>query len=111
MIFLAENPASLMFLFVFLLQTFINQSYTSESLPNTEATISLPSDLSHYFKPGKRNETRIQFQFFGTEKLFPVRFLLHCISSSARNLFNEKNIKFEVISNANMASSRGMGKV
>ncbi|XP_075902454.1 adhesion G protein-coupled receptor G4a [Nelusetta ayraudi] len=51
-------------------ETFINQSYTTQPLPNTDATISLPVGCSHYLKPGQRNETRIQFHFFGTLELF-----------------------------------------
>lgn len=73
----AKLPTSLMcfsLFFVLLLQTFINQSYTTQPLPNRDATISLPVDLNDYLKPGERNETRIQFNFFGTQKLFPVRF-------------------------------------
>lgn len=76
-----ELPASIIFMFFFcfvlLSQTFINQSYFTQPLPNTDATISLPVSCSHYLKPGQRNETRIQFNYFGTLELFQVRFHFH----------------------------------
>lgn len=65
-----------LFIFFLLLQTFLNQGYTSEPLPDTNATISLPSALADYLKPGERNKTRIQFNFFGTQKLFQVQISL-----------------------------------
>lgn len=44
----------------------------SEPFPDTEATISLPPELRDLFVPGKTNKTRIQFHFYGTQKLFQV---------------------------------------
>ncbi|XP_065814966.1 adhesion G-protein coupled receptor G6 isoform X5 [Labrus bergylta] len=49
---------------------FVNQNFVSEPLPDTDATIALPPALHDLFLPGKDNKTRIQFQFYGTEKLF-----------------------------------------
>ncbi|XP_044061882.1 adhesion G-protein coupled receptor G4 isoform X2 [Siniperca chuatsi] len=49
---------------------FLNQSFVSESFPDTDATISLPSALHNFFPPGERNKTRIQFHFYGTHDLF-----------------------------------------
>lgn len=53
-------------------QTFLNQGFMSEPFPDTEATISLPPELRDLFVPGKTNKTRIQFHFYGTQKLFQV---------------------------------------
>lgn len=55
-----------------LLQIFLNRSFASEPLPDTDATISLPSDLEGFFSAGKGNKTRIQFHFYGSQKLFQV---------------------------------------
>lgn len=55
---------------IFVFQIFVNQSFTSEPLPETNATISLPSVLRNFFP--ERNKTRVQFQFYGTENLFQV---------------------------------------
>ncbi|TDH07474.1 hypothetical protein EPR50_G00106460 [Perca flavescens] len=51
-------------------EIFVDQSFMSELLPETNATISLPSELHNFFPPGERNTTRVQFQFFGTDDLF-----------------------------------------
>ncbi|KAM4555690.1 adhesion G-protein coupled receptor G2 [Odontesthes bonariensis] len=48
----------------------VNQSFVSEPLSETNATISLPSQLNNFFPPGGRNTTRVQFQFYGTQDLF-----------------------------------------
>lgn len=58
--------------FFFSYQTFLNQCFVCEPLPDTDATISLPSALEDFFLPGRRNKTRIQFNFYGTQKLFQV---------------------------------------
>ncbi|CAK6964668.1 adhesion G-protein coupled receptor G4 [Scomber scombrus] len=47
---------------------FVNQSFISGPLPETNATISLPSTLNEFFPKG--NKTRVQFQFYGTDDLF-----------------------------------------
>nr|XP_046262818.1 adhesion G-protein coupled receptor G4 isoform X3 [Scatophagus argus] len=51
---------------------FLTQGFVSEPLPDTDATISLPSALYNFFSflPGKRKEIRVQFNFYGTQKLF-----------------------------------------
>ncbi|XP_028316297.1 adhesion G-protein coupled receptor G4 isoform X2 [Gouania willdenowi] len=49
---------------------FVNQSFVSDPLPETVATISLPSGLNKFFQPGVRNKTRIQFHFYGNTELF-----------------------------------------
>ncbi|XP_034454866.1 adhesion G-protein coupled receptor G4 [Hippoglossus hippoglossus] len=49
------------------LKTFVNWNFVSEPLPDTDATISLPSELNNCFT---RNTTRVQFQFHGTPELF-----------------------------------------
>uniref|UniRef100_A0A8C5GJ70 Adhesion G protein-coupled receptor G4b n=1 Tax=Gouania willdenowi TaxID=441366 RepID=A0A8C5GJ70_GOUWI len=51
---------------------FVNQSFVSDPLPETVATISLPSGLNKFFQPGVRNKTRIQFHFYGNTELFQV---------------------------------------
>ncbi|XP_056898420.1 adhesion G-protein coupled receptor G6 isoform X3 [Takifugu flavidus] len=51
-------------------QIFLNRSFVSEPLPDTAATISLPSDLEDFFSAGEGNKTRIQFHFYGSQKLF-----------------------------------------
>ncbi|KAM6999760.1 adhesion G-protein coupled receptor G6 isoform 2-T2 [Tautogolabrus adspersus] len=51
-------------------KVFVNQSFVSEPLPDTDATISLPPALHDLFTPGEDNKTRIQFHFFGTAELF-----------------------------------------
>uniref|UniRef100_A0A4W6EDU5 Adhesion G protein-coupled receptor G4a n=1 Tax=Lates calcarifer TaxID=8187 RepID=A0A4W6EDU5_LATCA len=48
-------------------KTFVNKSFVSEPLPNTNATISLPSTLYNFFT---KNTSRVQFQFYGTNDLF-----------------------------------------
>lgn len=53
-------------------QVFLNQSFASEPLPDTDVTISLPSELDDYFVPGEGNKTRVQFHFYGSQKLFQV---------------------------------------
>ncbi|CAJ1058844.1 adhesion G-protein coupled receptor G4 isoform X1 [Xyrichtys novacula] len=49
-------------------KVFINQSFVSEALPGSDATISLPTALHDLFPGGLK--TRIQFQFYGTSELF-----------------------------------------
>ncbi|XP_067455735.1 adhesion G-protein coupled receptor G6 [Thunnus thynnus] len=61
-------------------KTFVNQSFTSEPLPETDATISLPSALYNFFP--ERNKTRVQFQFYGTEELFQDPLTTTAIHSS-----------------------------
>ncbi|KAI9514626.1 hypothetical protein NQZ68_031513 [Dissostichus eleginoides] len=51
-------------------EIFVNQNFESGPLPDTNATISLPSELYNYFPPGERNTTRIQFQFYASNELF-----------------------------------------
>lgn len=51
-------------------KVFIDQSFVSDALPDTDATISLPSELNNFFNPGERDTTRVQFQFYGTQELF-----------------------------------------
>ncbi|KAK9518261.1 hypothetical protein VZT92_023572 [Zoarces viviparus] len=51
-------------------EIFLNHSFVSGLLPDTNATISLPSELHNFFPSGERNTTRIQFQFYGTDDLF-----------------------------------------
>ncbi|KAA8588760.1 hypothetical protein FQN60_010105, partial [Etheostoma spectabile] len=53
-------------------EIYVNQSFVSEPSPETDATISLPSELHNFFSPGERNTTRVQFQFFRTDGLFQV---------------------------------------
>lgn len=53
-------------------QVFLNQSFVSGPLPDTDVTISLPSELDGYFVPGEGNKTRVQFHFYGSQKLFQV---------------------------------------
>lgn len=59
-------------------QTFLNQGFESEPLPDADATISLPSALEDFFSPGQRNKTRVQFHFYGTQKLFQVHVVSYC---------------------------------
>lgn len=54
---------------IFVFQTFVNQSFVSESLPDTNATISLPAVLNNYFTS---TTNRVQFHFYGTDDLFQV---------------------------------------
>ncbi|XP_069388135.1 adhesion G-protein coupled receptor G6 isoform X2 [Paralichthys olivaceus] len=49
------------------LKTFFMWDFVGEPLPDTDATISLPSELQNCFT---RNTTRVQFQFHGTNELF-----------------------------------------
>nr|XP_015804819.2 adhesion G-protein coupled receptor G4 [Nothobranchius furzeri]XP_054595207.1 adhesion G-protein coupled receptor G4 [Nothobranchius furzeri] len=51
-------------------EIFVNQSFVSKPLPQTDATISLPFEVNNFFPPGVRNTTRVQFQFYGTPDLF-----------------------------------------
>lgn len=44
----------------------------SEPLSDTDVTISLPSELDGYFAAGEGNKTRVQFHFYGSQKLFQV---------------------------------------
>lgn len=60
------------FFFFFFPQIFLNQSFVNEPLPDTDVTISLPSELDGYFAPGEGNKTRVQFHFYGSQKLFQV---------------------------------------
>ncbi|XP_061581599.1 adhesion G-protein coupled receptor G4 [Cololabis saira] len=46
----------------------VNQSFESGPLPQTDATISLPSELNTFFPTGVRN--RVQFHFYATQDLF-----------------------------------------
>ena len=72
----------------FLSQVVINPSFVSEPLSETNASISLPSQLNDFFPPGGRNTTRVQFQFYGTQDLFKVLltlkkrppFAIQCVS-------------------------------
>ncbi|XP_071314384.1 adhesion G-protein coupled receptor G6 [Trachinotus anak] len=47
--------------------TFVSQSFLNKPIPDTNATISLPSELHNFFT---RNTTRVQFHFYGTDELF-----------------------------------------
>ena len=67
-----ENNCNCNFFFFFS-QIFLNQSFVSEPLPDTDVTISLPSALDGYLTPGKGNKMRIQFHFYGSQKLFQVQ--------------------------------------
>ncbi|XP_068571143.1 adhesion G-protein coupled receptor G6 [Cebidichthys violaceus] len=51
-------------------EIFVNHSFVSGLLPDTNATISLPSELHNFLPSGERNKTRVQFQFYGTDDLF-----------------------------------------
>ncbi|MED6278870.1 hypothetical protein CHARACLAT_028456, partial [Characodon lateralis] len=51
-------------------EIFVNKSFVSQPLAETNATISLPSDLKNYFPPGVSNRNRVQFHFYGTPDLF-----------------------------------------
>ncbi|KAK5864619.1 hypothetical protein PBY51_015848 [Eleginops maclovinus] len=61
---------------------FLNQNFESDPLPDTDATISLPSDLYNYFPPGDTNMTRVQFQFFATNGLFQDSFINNATQTS-----------------------------
>ncbi|XP_037635374.1 adhesion G-protein coupled receptor G6 [Sebastes umbrosus] len=52
-------------------EIFVSQSFESQPFPDTNATISLPYEIHNYFPPGERKKTRVQFQFYGTNELFP----------------------------------------
>ncbi|KAM3612761.1 uncharacterized protein V6R79_014067 [Siganus canaliculatus] len=51
-------------------EIFLNQTYDSDSLLNTDASISLPSSLQNFWWHGHNNETRVQYGFYATKKLF-----------------------------------------
>ncbi|KAL3044649.1 hypothetical protein OYC64_013021 [Pagothenia borchgrevinki] len=63
-------------------EIFVNQNFESEPLPDTNATISLPSELYNYFPPGERNTTRIQFQFYASNELFQDPYTNNATQSS-----------------------------
>ncbi|XP_055368222.1 adhesion G-protein coupled receptor G4 [Betta splendens] len=50
--------------------TFVNQSFVSDPLQETVATIALPPTLHSFFPPGETDTTRVQFQFYETHDLF-----------------------------------------
>ncbi|KAM9849666.1 adhesion G-protein coupled receptor G6 [Aulostomus maculatus] len=58
---------------------FINQSFTSEPFPGTDATISLPPAPYGLFTPGESDKTRVQFQFYGTQDLFQADETVLCV--------------------------------
>ncbi|XP_061644216.1 adhesion G-protein coupled receptor G4 [Phyllopteryx taeniolatus] len=49
---------------------FVNQTSGGKPIPEANVTILLPSTLHNFLPPGKRNKTRVQFQFYGTQDLF-----------------------------------------
>ncbi|XP_068596782.1 adhesion G-protein coupled receptor G2 [Brachionichthys hirsutus] len=51
-------------------EIFLSQSFVSGPIPDTEAAISLPSELNKYFHPGEGKKTRVHFNHYGTQKLF-----------------------------------------
>ncbi|TKS72207.1 G-protein coupled receptor G4 [Collichthys lucidus] len=61
---------------------FLDPNFLSEPLPDTDATISLPSELHDLFIPGQRNKTRVQFNFYGTQKLFQDPLITNTTQSS-----------------------------
>ncbi|XP_032384533.1 adhesion G-protein coupled receptor G4 [Etheostoma spectabile] len=63
-------------------EIYVNQSFVSEPSPETDATISLPSELHNFFSPGERNTTRVQFQFFRTDGLFQDPHITNASQSS-----------------------------
>ncbi|KAF3838601.1 hypothetical protein F7725_010369 [Dissostichus mawsoni] len=63
-------------------EIFVNQNFESGPLPDTNATISLPSELYNYFPPGERNTTRIQFQFYASNELFQDPYTNNATQSS-----------------------------
>ncbi|XP_041845968.1 adhesion G-protein coupled receptor G4 [Melanotaenia boesemani] len=63
-------------------EVFVNQSFVSNPLPKTSATIALPSVLNNFFPSGGRNTTRVQFQFYGTLDLFQDPFITDTTKSN-----------------------------
>ncbi|KAM6924195.1 adhesion G-protein coupled receptor G6-like [Xenentodon cancila] len=63
-------------------ETFVNQSFGSDPLPQTNATISLPSQLNNFFPTGVRNTTRVQFHFYATQDLFQDPSIANATQSS-----------------------------
>ncbi|KAE8285729.1 Adhesion G-protein coupled receptor G4 [Larimichthys crocea] len=61
---------------------FLDPNFQSQPLPDTDATISLPSELHDLFIPGQRNKTRVQFNFYGTQKLFQDPLITNTTQSS-----------------------------
>lgn len=60
------------FFLVFLSQIFLAPSFVDEPSPHNEASIALPSELHDFVIPSGGNETRVQFNFYGIQKLFQV---------------------------------------
>ncbi|KAK7922493.1 hypothetical protein WMY93_009395 [Mugilogobius chulae] len=50
-------------------QVFVDQKFVSGQIENTKASLSLPPEVQGFFSQDK-NTTRLQFQFFATDKLF-----------------------------------------
>uniref|UniRef100_A0AAV2MJX8 Uncharacterized protein n=1 Tax=Knipowitschia caucasica TaxID=637954 RepID=A0AAV2MJX8_KNICA len=50
-------------------QVFIDETFVSDEIEHTEASISLPPEVQIFFSQDK-NTTRLQFQFYVTDKLF-----------------------------------------
>ncbi|XP_074529758.1 adhesion G-protein coupled receptor G2 [Halichoeres trimaculatus] len=97
-------------------QIFINQSFVSEPLPESDATISLPAALHDLFPPGDVHTTRIQFQFYGTQELFPdpsikngtqnASALISYIISASVNSSHVSNLKDPVVVTMNHPSHK-----
>uniref|UniRef100_A0A096LZM4 Adhesion G protein-coupled receptor G4b n=1 Tax=Poecilia formosa TaxID=48698 RepID=A0A096LZM4_POEFO len=58
-------------------EIFVNQSFVSKPLAETNVTISLPAEINNFFPPGVRNTTRVQFHFYGTPDLFQDPYLIN----------------------------------
>ncbi|XP_054886866.1 adhesion G-protein coupled receptor G6-like [Poeciliopsis prolifica] len=58
-------------------EIFVNQSFVSKPLAETNAAISLPAEINSFFPPGVRNTTRVQFHFYGAPDLFQDPYLIN----------------------------------
>ncbi|KAJ0002945.1 hypothetical protein NQD34_008094 [Periophthalmus magnuspinnatus] len=55
-------------------QVFVDETFVSDQIQNTKASISLPPEVQNFFSKNT-NTTRLQFQFFATGRLFQDPYL------------------------------------
>ncbi|XP_072292944.1 adhesion G-protein coupled receptor G2-like [Eucyclogobius newberryi] len=89
-------------------EVFLEQKFVGDQIQNIKASVSLPPEVQNFFSQDANN-TRLQFQFFATDKLFQDRSLANSttrnrtlisyIVSASLNESDVQNLKERVVVN------------
>ncbi|KAJ0049941.1 hypothetical protein NL108_005256, partial [Boleophthalmus pectinirostris] len=87
-------------------QVFVDEKFVSDQIQNIKASISVPPEVQNFFSI-ERNTTRLQFQFFATDRLFQDPYLANSttrermlnsyIVSASINDSNVRNLSERVV--------------